>query len=151
MLLPSVLALCSVNSSTKVENIYKRSLRYLFSDYENSYEELLNRYGKPNMSTQRLRVLCIEIYKTLNDLNPSFMKDIFIQNNDCRHRRENQVNNIAHNRPNQVKFGERSLKTLGPKIWNCLPSNLKNAENLATFKSLIKSWNGNACTCYLCS
>ena len=29
------------------------------------------------MSIRRLRFLCIEKYKTLNDLNPSFMKEIF--------------------------------------------------------------------------
>ena len=29
------------------------------------------------MNFRRLRTLCVEIYKTLNDLNPSFMKDIF--------------------------------------------------------------------------
>ena len=28
------------------------------------------------MNIRRLRFLCIEIYKTLNDLNPSFMKEI---------------------------------------------------------------------------
>ena len=29
------------------------------------------------MNVRRLRTLCVEIYKTLNDLNPSFMNDIF--------------------------------------------------------------------------
>ena len=28
------------------------------------------------MNMRRLRFLCIEIYKTLNDLNPSFRKEI---------------------------------------------------------------------------
>ena len=29
------------------------------------------------MNVRRLRTLCVEIYKTLNDLNPSFMNNIF--------------------------------------------------------------------------
>ena len=29
------------------------------------------------MTVRRLRTLCAEIYKTLNDLNPSFMDNIF--------------------------------------------------------------------------
>ena len=29
------------------------------------------------MNIRRLRFLCIEIYKALKDLNPSFMKEIF--------------------------------------------------------------------------
>ena len=32
---------------------------------------------KCNMNICQLRCLCIEIYKTLKDLNPSFMKEIF--------------------------------------------------------------------------
>ena len=30
------------------------------------------------MNVRRLRTLCLEIYKTFNDLNPSFMNNIFI-------------------------------------------------------------------------
>ena len=29
------------------------------------------------MNVKRLRTLCIEIFKTLNNLNPRFMKEIF--------------------------------------------------------------------------
>ena len=29
------------------------------------------------MNIRRMRTLCVEIYKTLNDLNPSFMNNIF--------------------------------------------------------------------------
>ena len=29
------------------------------------------------MNVKRLHFLCVEIYKTINNLNPSFMKEIF--------------------------------------------------------------------------
>ena len=29
------------------------------------------------MNVNRLRILCIEIYKTINNLNPEFMRDLF--------------------------------------------------------------------------
>ena len=29
------------------------------------------------MNVNRLRLLCIEIYKTINNLNPEFMRDLF--------------------------------------------------------------------------
>ena len=48
---------------------------------------LLERSGKYNMNERRLRFLCIEIYRTLNGLNPSFMKEIF----------EKRKNNRVHN------------------------------------------------------
>ena len=48
-----------------------------------------------------------------------------------------------------MKFGEKSLRVLGPKIWNRLPPYIKNAENLSAFKRLIKTWDGFTCKCNL--
>ena len=48
-------------------------------------------------------------------------------------------------RENQVMFGTNSLKSYGFKIWNDLPFNIKTAENLNAFKTLIKKWNGASC------
>ena len=62
-------------SLNKIESLHKRALRFLLNDYENSYEELLEKSGKCNMNLRRIRFLCIEIYKTINSLNPvKFLK-----------------------------------------------------------------------------
>ena len=55
----------------------KRALSLLHGDFEASYEDLLLKGGKFTMNVRRLRTLCVEIYKTLNDLNPNFMNNIF--------------------------------------------------------------------------
>ena len=47
-------------------------------------------------------------------------------------------------------FGYKSLKVLGPKIWNNLPYHVKSSENLDTFKNLLKNWDGNLRKCNLC-
>ena len=46
------------------------------SDYESSYDELLRLSGSCAINVRLKRNLCVEIYKTLNDLNPSFMREI---------------------------------------------------------------------------
>ena len=61
----------------KIENLQKQALRFLYDDFEASYEDLPSKGGKSKMNVRRLRTLCVEIYKTLNDLNPSFMNNIF--------------------------------------------------------------------------
>ena len=91
------------------------------------------------MNIRRLRCLCIEIYKTLNDLNPSFMKEIFEKRDENRVTRHRCKLNLNIPSRNQVTFGAKSLKFYGPKIWNTLPVNMKTAENLNAFKNLIKS------------
>ena len=64
-------------SLNKTKSLHKRSPRFLLNDYENSYEELLEKSGKCNMNLLRIRFLCIETDKTINSLNPNFMKNIF--------------------------------------------------------------------------
>ena len=49
-----------------------------------------------------------------------------------------------------MKYGSYTLRSLGPKIWNKLPSVIKNSENLFTFKELIKAWSGPKCQCGNC-
>ena len=74
---PLVWMFSSTQSLNKIANLQKRALRFLYDNIEASYEHLLSKGGKSKMNVRRLRAICVEIYKTLNDLNPSFMKEIF--------------------------------------------------------------------------
>ena len=132
----------------KIEKIQERALRFLYSDHVSSYNDLLLKSKRCTMHVSRLRSLSIEIFKTLNGLNPSFMKDIFqIRSSNYSSR---NPNNLTHYRPNQVTFGTHSLKFLGPQIWNCLPNELKSADNFNSFKNLIAQWDGPTCNCNAC-
>ena len=64
-------------SINKIESLHKQALRFLLNDYENSYEEPLEKSGKCNMNLWRIRFFRIEIYTTINSLNPDFRKNIF--------------------------------------------------------------------------
>ena len=74
----------SSNSLTKIENLHKRALTFKLDDYSSSYKRILEKSGKfsikrkkENINVKRKHKLCIEIYKTLNNSNPSFTKEIF--------------------------------------------------------------------------
>ena len=54
-----------------------RALRFLCNNYEISYEELLSKSPTSSMNVKRIRALCVELYKTINKLNPDFMRDFF--------------------------------------------------------------------------
>ena len=58
--------------------------------------------------------------------------------------------NLAHVRPNQTTFGSNSLMSIAAQIWNGLPDRIKSAENLKSFKDLIKQWNGPKCKFSAC-
>ena len=79
------------------------------------------------------------------------MSDIFTLNKSSRTLRDQHRLNLKVHNPNQTTFGTtRSMRSLGPKVWNLLPVHLKSAENLETFRRLIKNWDGVSCKCNIC-
>ena len=103
------------------------------------------------MRENRLRNLCVEIYKTINKLNPEFMNNIFKVKENKRLVREQYKLNLETPEWNQVTFGGKSVKVYKPKVWNSLPFHIKTSENLIQFKNLVKHWNGNSCSCTVCT
>ena len=130
----------TAKSKRKIEKIHERALKLSSNDVTNSYEEMLQKLGKCTMEQDRLKKLCIEIYKTLHDLNAPYMKSLFYKSlNRTSKRLKHNINVAKHN---QANFGTKSLRVLGPKLWNNLPENIKNADSLATFKKFMKSFQG---------
>ena len=74
---PLVWYFSSANSLQKIEAIQECALRFLYNDQLSSYDVLISKSGRCTMRVFQLKFLCIEIFKTLNKLNPSFMQDIF--------------------------------------------------------------------------
>ena len=105
------------------------ALRSLHNDYSSSYEELFKKSEKSTVNLSNYRSLCIEIFKTLNDINPSFIKHIFELRMTSRPTREKYELNLEILKSNQVIFGTKSLKYLGPEVWNSLPYHIKTSEN----------------------
>ena len=121
---------------------------FLYNDQLSSYDVLLSKSGRCTMRVFRLKFMCIEIFKTLNKLNPSFMQDIFKVKSSSYSLRG--TNSLQHYRPNQVTFGSNSLRSLGPQVWNGLSNDMKSAENLNMFKNMLKKWEGPNCKCSVC-
>ena len=113
---------CSKNSLSKIENIQKRALRFPLNDYESDYKTLLKKSNKCTMEARRLRTLAIETFKTLNDLNPAFMKNLLAKQEVSKRRR----NKLEIPNRNTVKYRDESIRSLGPHIWNDLQEEIKN-------------------------
>ena len=96
------------------------------------------------MEIKRLRNLATEIFKTVNNLNPSFMKDIFTSKENGKVRRPNNIVVKSHN---SASYWDKSLMTLGPKIWNAfpLPENINSETSYKKFKEYINIWFGPKC------
>ena len=144
---PLVWHFCSSESMKKLERIQERAFRFLLCDYESDYEQILTNMNKPTLEIRRLRLLATEIFKTVNDLNPPYMKEVFELNT---RRSETGTDKLVVQSQISMKYGSYSLRSLGPKIWNKLPSEMKNSSNLSIFKKSITNWSGPYCRCVSC-
>ena len=69
------------------------------------------------MSVNRLRNLCVEIYKTINKLNPEFMNNIFKVKENKRLVSEKYKINLENLEWNQVTFWAKNyLKVYESKV-----------------------------------
>ena len=93
-------------------------------------------------------MLARELYKVHHGLAPELMNDIFKKRNVTYNFRKNstfETRNIK-----SVYYGSETISFIGPKIWELLPSNIKDSENLNIFKPNIKSWVPENYLCRLC-
>ena len=113
-------------------------MRIVLDDYDSDYDVLLRKSAKVTMEIKRLRVLAIEILKTVNNLNPNYMKDIFTPKLHPKVR----PNDILVKHHNTITYGTKSLETIGPKIWNQLLEDIKaeTSNNILTLGSDLQTY-----------
>ena len=145
---PLVWMFSRAKSLNKVESL-KRVLNFLYEDYVLLHEELLQKAGNETMKENGLRSLCIEIYKLVNKINPTYMNEILNLRKISRAVGSNYKLRVDVPAINQVSFGGKSLRYYRPKIWNLLFIHIKSSENLDVFIN-IKNWNGVSCKCKRC-
>ena len=119
----------SKKTQNKMEKIHESCLKFLLNDYVSSYAELREKSTSVLMETKRPRTMVYEIFKTLNNLNPVFMKDTFHYSPNVTHKKHN----LYIHTQNTTKFRNNSLRALGANIWNTLPEYIKLTTSLLEF------------------
>ena len=98
--------------------------------------------------TNQLQVLVTELYEVHHGLAHELMNNIFqkrIVTYNFRKSSAFETRNIK-----SVYYISETISFLGPKIWELLPSNIKDSQNLNIFKSNIISWKPENFSCRLC-
>ena len=103
-------------------------------------------YGTSIMQIKMIKQLAIKIFKTVNNLNPDFMKNVFTSKENVRVR----PHDLLVRSHNTATYRDKSLKILGPKIWNALSTKIKRETSLSKFKECVNLWSGPSCKCSLC-
>ena len=123
---------------TKLEKLQERALRFVYKDRDCSYDDLLKRGHFLSLSKSRYRFLAIEVFKCVKGLNPQYMNNFFKIKSIPYGFRDSTI--LEQPEFNTKTYGYRSFRYVGAKLWNVLPVNLKNIDNLDIFKREISTW-----------
>ena len=133
-------------TNSKLNRIQERALRMVCKDSESGLADLKKKYG--TIHQHNLQLLMIEIFKTKNNLNPTFMKKILTER-DIQYNLRNE-NHLGLPKVNTTSYGIENIQYRGHHLWSSLPREIKDSNTLVEFKRKIKLWHGNTCICRLC-
>lgn len=79
------------------------------------------------------------VFKSLHNLAPSYLTDLLILHTPGRALRSADQLLLDCPRSRLKTRGDRAFSVAGPKLWNSLPLNIRAANSVDSFKSLLKT------------
>ena len=121
----------------------------IYNDKNSSFEQLLEIDSSVSVDDRKIRTFAIEIYKICHDILPTIMNEIFT----LRHQHKYNLKNWTYldvPKVRTVNHGSESVRYLGPKIWEIIPTHKKKFDTTDKLKIAIKKWKAESCPCRLC-
>ena len=140
---------CGEKNTKKIEKIQERALRFIYRDYDSSYESLLLKSQLPSLKVRRLRAIALDAFKILNNLSPVYLNDLLTFKNLSSSFRYTQTVEIPQVRTS--RYGTRSFRSTAAKMGYNLPQHFRDITSYNVFKNQVNSWSGEACVCSFCS
>ena len=102
-----------------------------------NHEELFKINKKISNHQRHLRILALEVYKSIMQFNPGFRWYYLITNPIPYNLRKGS--RLLVPPAESVNFGANSVTFRGSLLWNNLPLRLKNSQTIDDFKSELKN------------
>ena len=91
-----------------------------------------------------MQTLSVEIYETLNDLNPTIMHDVFSVKG---HNFSTRTQNLAYPNPRTISYGVETFGYKASQIWSKIPRDIQQIEDISMFKNSVSVSCKNICNC----
>ena len=78
-------------------------------------------------------------YKAIHGLAPEYIKELIVKQHRSRNLRSNSQQLLVVPRSTTATYGDRAFSVCAPKLWNDLPTDIKNSDCLLSFKSKLKT------------
>ena len=88
-------------------------------------------------------MLMVEVYKSLNHHNPSFLWGLFARKEINYNLRIKDI--LLLPKALTTSFGTNSISFRGSLLWNSTPDVIKSSKTVFAFIKNIKNWSGEVC------
>ena len=134
-------------SYSKIHMIHERTLRTIHTDSTSNFEGLLIKSNSVYVHQKNLQLLLIEIYETVNNLNPSFTVEVFVTNFVPYNLRGSTDLVLPKARTNL--YGTDIVSFIGQKLRQILLKEINESQALEIFKRNFRAIPID-CSCKLC-
>ena len=131
-----------------INNTQKKALRIVYKEPDKTLNQLLKIDGSPGIHLRNLRFLMIEVFKSLNKLNPEFMWNLFQVKNISITLRRRKI--LALPSKDSKSKGTNNILYKACSLWNSIDNSTMCANNVNSFKKGISKWSGKQCCCKIC-
>jgi hypothetical protein len=86
--------------------------------------------------------ICLLVYKCVHGIAPSYLSDLIEHKSSqptSMQLRSSESTRVVPRRSHHSTLGDRAFAVAGPSAWNILPEAVRAADNIATFKQLLKT------------
>ena len=90
----------------------------------------------------------IEVYKYPNGHSPDIKNDIFKLRKNMYNLRN--FHTFQTKNPGSVKYGVDAIPYRASKLWQQVPTDIREAASLAIFRNRIETWKFEDCPCRSC-
>ena len=145
---PLIWMFCGKTANHRINQLHKRALRVFHNDYTATFEYLLEKSEEVTVRCSNLQKLMIEIYECTNYIGPAVLIELFTIKDisyDLRIKNLLQIPKVKTS-----SYGQSSPPFRGIILWNTLSDSIKSAQNIKGFKTMIKNWKGESCSCITC-
>ena len=131
-----------------INRIHERALRVVYKDYNSSFDELLEKDNSYKTHDRNLQKLVTEVFMVKMNLGAEIMKEVF-EIVEGPHALRNELK-LKLRKIHSVRYEIEVTSLVGTRVWNSLPSDLKQFKSLELFKSKSKNWIPENFPCKLC-
>ena len=133
------LPVIDLNKLQRVQNIASKLILQK-SKYESNTLCLMELHWLPIHARIEFKML-VYVYNCLNNTAPAYMKKMFQRYSTREGLRSNNMEHLlVIPKTKRKTFVDRAFSVCGPRLWNHLPTELRIAPTLETFKSSLKTY-----------